>query len=167
MRKLRCLEEELIAPLGRESSIASTEMKQEIQKIASTMLAPIRHGMDLKTLQDRVKIWREEVTRLGAPKRRQHNRAWIEALEVRNLLDLIEVLGASALAREESRGVHSRDDFSKMNNQDWLKNVLVQKEGDGIAVSTEPVVTTSITPEPVKLDFDDALRRAILMEGEN
>ena len=107
------------------------------------------------------------MARLGAPKRHQHNRAWIEALEVRNLADLIEVLGASALTREESRGVHSRGDFPKMNNQDWLKNVLVQKKGEGITVSTEPIVTTSIIPETVNLDFDDALRRAILMEGED
>ena len=166
-RQLRRREEELTAPLGRDASIASIEMKQEIQQTASTMLGPIRHGRDLKTLRGRVKIWREEMARLGAPKRHKHNRAWIEALEVRNLADLIEVLGASALTREESRGVHSRGDFPKMNNQDWLKNVLVQKKGEGITVSTEPIVTTSIIPETVNLDFDDALRRAILMEGED
>ena len=54
-----------------------------------------------------------------------------------------------------------------MNNQDWLKNVLVQKKGEGVLVSTEPAVTTSVIPETVNLDFDDALRRAILMERED
>jgi len=166
-QQIRRLEQAMTAPLGRESSMAATEMKQEIQKAAYTVLGPIRHGMELITLQDRIKTWRQEWVRIGAPKRREHNRAWIEALEVRNLLDLMEALVASALAREESRGVHSRSDFPEMNNQDWLKSVLVQKKDEGAAVSTEPVHTTSVTPEPVKLDFDDALRRAILMEGKN
>jgi succinate dehydrogenase/fumarate reductase flavoprotein subunit len=166
-QQIRRLEEAMTAPLGRESSMAATEMKQEIQEAAYTVLGPIRHGMEMKTLQDRIKTWREQWVRIGAPKRREHNRAWIEVLETRNLLDLMEALVASALAREESRGVHSRSDFPEMNNRDWLKSFLVQKKDEGAVVSAQPVLTTAITPEPVKLNFDDALRRAILMEGED
>ncbi|MBW1960295.1 MAG: FAD-binding protein [Deltaproteobacteria bacterium] len=167
IRQKRFLEKELTAPLGRQSSIASTEIKQEVQKVAYRTLGPIRHGMELETLKNRIKSWREELRRIGAPKRRMHNRAWIEAMEVRNLLDLIEALCTSALARKESRGVHSRSDFPEMDNRNWLRNVLVQKDGETAVVSTEPILTTSITPEPVKLNFNDALRRAILMEGES
>lgn len=67
--------------------------------------------------------------------------------ELGNLLDLAEVTTVSALAREESRGAHARDDFPKRNDVDWLKHTLAWTGEDGIKLSYKPVVITRFQPK--------------------
>ena len=44
---------------------------------------------------------------------RQYNPGWHLALDLRNMLLVSEAIAKAALAREESRGGHTRDDFPK------------------------------------------------------
>jgi succinate dehydrogenase / fumarate reductase flavoprotein subunit len=55
------------------------------------------------------------------------NTAKIEALELENLMDIAIATVASALAREESRGAHSRIDFPDRDDAHWLKHSLFYK----------------------------------------
>ncbi len=52
------------------------------------------------------------------------NRARIEALELDNLMEVAIASAISALTREESRGAHSREDFPKRDDKNWLKHLL-------------------------------------------
>jgi len=67
--------------------------------------------------------------------------------ELGNLLDLAEVTTISALARQESRGAHARDDFPKRNDVDWLKHTLAWTGEDVIKLSYKPVVITRFQPK--------------------
>ena len=49
----------------------------------------------------------------------------IEALELKNLLSQAIVSIDSALNRKESRGAHSRIDYSKRDDKKWLKHSLI------------------------------------------
>ena len=49
----------------------------------------------------------------------------IEALELKNLLSQAIVSVDSALNRKESRGAHSRIDYSKRDDKKWLKHSLI------------------------------------------
>ncbi len=72
----------------------------------------------------------------------------LTAWEVSNLLDLAEITAASALARKESRGAHSRDDYPKRDDQNWLKHTLAWARGDGdIELRYKPVVITKYEPK--------------------
>ncbi len=53
----------------------------------------------------------------------------LEAREVGYLLDCAEATVAGALAREESRGAHFREDFPERNDTDWLKHTLAIARG--------------------------------------
>ena len=55
--------------------------------------------------------------------------------ELQNLLELAHALTESALAREESRGVHFRTDFPKRDDGRWLRH-LVWKHG---RIGSDPV----------------------------
>ena len=57
-------------------------------------------------------------------KSRVYNSNLFHALELENLLDLAEVTVAGALAREESRGAHSRRDFTARDDDNWLRHTL-------------------------------------------
>ena len=52
---------------------------------------------------------------------RVFNTELLEAREVGYLLDCAEATVAAALAREESRGAHFREDFPERNDTDWLQ----------------------------------------------
>jgi succinate dehydrogenase / fumarate reductase flavoprotein subunit len=58
----------------------------------------------------------------------------IEALELENLLSFSEVIVEGALARQESRGAHFRNDFPKRNDGEWLKHTLAWRRDGKIVL---------------------------------
>ena len=52
------------------------------------------------------------------------NTARIEALEVKNLIEVAEATIISARNRKESRGSHSRSDYPKRDDDGWLKHTV-------------------------------------------
>jgi len=83
-------------------------------------------------------------------KGRRYNTEVLEAIELGNLLDLAQATVAGALAREESRGAHYREDFPKRNDAAWLKHTLAHKSDAGIQLSYKPVVITKYQPQERK-----------------
>jgi succinate dehydrogenase / fumarate reductase, flavoprotein subunit len=55
----------------------------------------------------------------------------LEAVELGHLLDLAEVLVASALNRTESRGAHYRDDYTTRDDVNFLRHTMVWRTPDG------------------------------------
>ena len=56
------------------------------------------------------------------------NTARLEALELENLMAIARATLVSALARTESRGAHSREDFPKRNDEQWLRHTLYSRD---------------------------------------
>jgi succinate dehydrogenase / fumarate reductase flavoprotein subunit len=94
---------------------------------------------DLKKQYEQVKI---------DNKGERYNTDLIEALELESLLGLAEVMVASALAREESRGGHFREDYSERDDENWLKHTMAQKGEKGPVLSYKPVTITRFQPKP-------------------
>lgn len=61
------------------------------------------------------------------------NTARIEALELENLMAVARATAVAALTRKESRGAHSREDFPKRDDAQWLKHLLYFAENDRMA----------------------------------
>jgi succinate dehydrogenase / fumarate reductase flavoprotein subunit len=78
------------------------------------------------------------------------NTARIEAMELENLVDTALATVSSALAREESRGAHSRIDFPERDDQHWLKHSLFSLEDlkmDYKPVRIKPLTVESFPPK--------------------
>ncbi len=72
----------------------------------------------------------------------------LECIELGNMLDLSLITATSALARQESRGAHSREDFPERNDTTWLKHTLAFLEQDTVRLDYKDVDTSIWKPKP-------------------
>jgi len=79
-------------------------------------------------------------------KSRVYNTNLIQALETENMLELAEVLLFAGLAREESRGAHSRTDFPKRDDAAFLAHSMVYSTGGKPRLEYKPVTITNWKP---------------------
>lgn len=86
-------------------------------------------------LDDKQAFWNTEIT---------------EALELRSLLTVGQIILESALQRRESRGAHCREDFPDRNDADFLQHTLAYYSPAGVDISYRPVVINRFEPQERK-----------------
>lgn len=136
---------ELFVPTEIAKGPTADEVTAELQKIIIPYpVTYLRSEMSLKTALAQLLSLKDEIARVKA--KDSHDLA--KAHELRNMALLAEGFLRSALAREESRGYHFREDFPWTNNRDWLKWVYVQSApAREMRVWTEQVPTPYLKPE--------------------
>jgi len=78
------------------------------------------------------------------------NTELLEAWELGCLLDLADVTAECSLNRTESRGAHSREDFPKRDDKNWLKHSLAYQSDSGVEIKYRPVSITRFQPKERK-----------------
>ena len=86
-------------------------IQQELQQCMNDLVGIIRTGEELSRALEQIETFKERGQRLLVEGHRQYNPGWHLALDLRNMLLISEAVARAALAREESRGGHTRDDF--------------------------------------------------------
>ncbi len=81
---------------------------------------------------------------------RKYNTELLEVIELGGMIEISEALVAGALARQESRGAHSREDFPKRDDPGWLKHTLAYQTPKGIELKFKPVTITKFEPKERK-----------------
>jgi succinate dehydrogenase / fumarate reductase flavoprotein subunit len=76
------------------------------------------------------------------------NTELIEARELGYLLDIAHATVSSAMARTESRGAHSREDYPERDDKEWLKHTLAYRGTDGPTLRYKDVSITRFEPKP-------------------
>ncbi|TKJ38368.1 succinate dehydrogenase flavoprotein subunit [candidate division LCP-89 bacterium B3_LCP] len=98
----------------------------------------------IKNLQDRF-------GKIGVKdKNQQFNTEVMEAMELGHLLNFSEVIVTGAVARQESRGAHARNDFTDRDDKNWLKHTLAYRENGDIRLDFKPVIITRFEPKERK-----------------
>jgi succinate dehydrogenase / fumarate reductase flavoprotein subunit len=77
-----------------------------------------------------------------------YNQNLIASLEMKNLVELAEVVVNSALERKESRGSHFRTDYPKRDDDNYLKHTIAKRVGGKLSITYRPVTITKWKPEP-------------------
>jgi succinate dehydrogenase/fumarate reductase flavoprotein subunit len=148
-------------PLERRGGPRPAPIRRKVQETAQKYLGPIRSEDELRAfLLEIQRVKREELPHLEATaKGRPYNKEWLDAIELENILELLEFATASALQRTESRGVHFRADYPDTDNDNWLVESVVRKTEAGFEVTTRPVCTTSLTPPGGLTPYLDMIKK--------
>jgi succinate dehydrogenase / fumarate reductase flavoprotein subunit len=107
--------------------------KQVLQEGVKAIRAVWDDASDIK-VTDRSLIWNTDL---------------IETLEFDNLISQAAVTVGGALAREESRGAHAREDFPKRDDADWMKHTLSYADygTHGVRLDYRPVHSFTLSNE--------------------
>jgi len=134
---------------GEGESVA--ELRRELQTIMEEYCGVFRTEEVLKQGMEKVL---ELERRMANVRLHDHskvfNTARIEAMELENLIEIGIATVASALAREESRGAHSRMDYPQRDDARWLKHSLFFKQDlrmDYKPVTLKPLSVDSFPPK--------------------
>lgn len=133
--------------LKRDGKENPYHLRQELRETMVQAAGVFRTGEELEEGLRKIREIRERFKNIRIQeKRRAYNSNLINALETENLIDVAEVLLVSALAREESRGAHSRRDFLKRDDEKWLKHTLAFRSEEGPRLEYKPVVINTWLP---------------------
>ena len=135
---------ERIAPIRKE-------LQEEMDKNAQVF----RTDQSLTDVGKTIFELRNRYQQIGIQDRgKRFNTDLLEAIELGFLLDIAEVVVASAKNREESRGGHMRDDFPERDDDKFMVHTMAYLTGDPksstvddhVTIDWKPVVITNYQP---------------------
>ncbi len=87
---------------------------------------------------------------------RAWNSGWRDALDLASMLDACEATVRSGLLRKESRGPFYREDYPFVDNENWLRKVILSRVDGKWGSRTEPYALPYLTPEKGREPFFEA-----------
>ena len=130
-------------------------LRKELQEEMDRNAQVFRTDDSLRSVAKTIHSLRERYKNIGIHDRgKRFNTDLLEAIELGFLLDIAEVVVASALERKESRGGHMRDDYPDRNDEKYLVHTMAYLTGDAtsanvedhISIDWKPVVITNYPP---------------------
>ncbi len=129
---------------GERISVIRAEMQKAMEenvgiyrdenglKQACRMIAGLKERMKNAVVEDKDHVYNTDL---------------VSALELEFMLDVAETIAYTALARRESRGAHSRTDFPKRDDVQFLKHFVVYSTETTPRIDSMPVTITRWKPE--------------------
>jgi succinate dehydrogenase / fumarate reductase flavoprotein subunit len=122
------------------------------EAMQETMMANVgvyRNESAMKKAVEDVSNLRDSYVEIGVQDQDVNfNTEVLSILELENLLDLSLHTASAALARTESRGAHSREDFTERDDENWLKHTLSLIDGKEVKLDSKPVDVSRWEPKP-------------------
>jgi fumarate reductase flavoprotein subunit len=143
------LDRQFLKKQGGKEKIAN--IRHEMQKAMEDGCGIYRKEDDMKKTCQILRQLRERFANITIEDHGDvFNTQVIAALELDFMLDVAEAVANSALNRRESRGSHTRTDFSKRDDANFLKHTLAHRTPDGPRIEYLPVTITRWQPEERK-----------------
>ncbi|MEM5773761.1 MAG: FAD-binding protein, partial [Anaerolineaceae bacterium] len=133
----------LAALRSADGSEQAAVLRSEMREVMSRDVGVFRTENGLREAVEKLEELRQRFrhVKVSDPGNR-YNTELVSAWELGNLLDLALVTSHSALARRESRGAHSREDYPRRDDQNWLKHTLAWLDDDRVRLGYKPVMMT-------------------------
>jgi succinate dehydrogenase / fumarate reductase flavoprotein subunit len=127
--------------LSSNGSASTADIRSEMQEQMFDLAGVVRLEDGMRKLQGILGNLRERYGRaVVQDKGTRYNTELMEAWELGALLDCADTLVTAALARDESRGGHYRDDHPLRDDANWLRHSLAYREdGGSVRLEYKPV----------------------------
>ncbi len=143
------LDREFLKKDGGKEKIAT--IRQEMQKTMEEGAGIYREEQSMEKTCNALRSLRERFKNIIVEDRDStFNTEVMNALELDYMLDVAETVANSALKRRESRGSHTRTDFPKRDDANFLKHTVAYRTPDGPRIEYLPVTITRWQPEERK-----------------
>ncbi len=150
-------------PLSKEPA-AIHPLRAELLEMMWDDIGVMRDADGIQQGLDRLRQIQAELTTLGvADTNLAFNLTWHDWLNLQSLVEVSEVIGKAALARENSRGAHYREDFPEVGDLESSTFTVARQRGDEIHVKPERVAFTIVKPGETLLKDGEA--RSLLVEA--
>jgi succinate dehydrogenase / fumarate reductase flavoprotein subunit len=140
-------QQEIERILSADKTESMSEIRDLMQKEMMDKVGVFRVEAELKKAVETLRALQGRYLKAGIDDRgRRFNTDLLEAMELGCLLDLAEATAVAALARQESRGAHYREDYPKRDDAHWLKHSLAFRRERDVELRFKPVVITKFPP---------------------
>jgi succinate dehydrogenase flavoprotein subunit len=145
----RRLDRQFLKKDGGKEKLAT--IRQEMQKTMEEGAGIYRDEQSMQKTCNTLRVLRERFKNIIIEDRDStFNTEVMNALELDYMLDVAETVANSALKRKESRGSHTRTDFPKRDDANFLQHTLAYRTPDGPRIEYLPVTITRWQPEERK-----------------
>ncbi|UPV74349.1 FAD-binding protein [Halorussus limi] len=112
--------------MEKDDGIQHAELRADLQKSMTENVNVFRNEEGLKQALEDIREVREayQDVYVNDPSR-TFNTDLIHTIETRNLIDLAEAITLGALARDEFRGAHWRQEHQERKDDEWLKHTML------------------------------------------
>ena len=137
--------------LSRDKGENAADIRSNLQTMMMEKVGVVRNAQGLNQAMDEIRDLKSRYANVAiGDKGKRFNTDLLEAHELGCLLDCAEATTFGALARQESRGGHYRDDFEARDDVNWLAHTLAYKLPGGIEIDKKPVTITRFEPKERK-----------------
>ena len=133
-----------VEPLGREEGENPYDIHHDLQDTMQTLVGIIRTGPELEQALAKLGELKARADKLAVKGGLVYNPGWNLATDLPSMLTVSTAVAQGALARKESRGGHTREDFPAADPELGKVN-FVQRQRDQFG----PDATITIGPEPI------------------
>ncbi len=142
-------------PFEHEGGENPYSIQTDLQQSMNDLVGIIRTGEELEQSLKEIEAFTERAKNLHVEGHRQYNPGWHLAIDLRNMLIVSESIAKAALARTESRGGHTRNDFPATDPEWGTKNLVVSlnADGTGVDLAEKPL---PVMPEELTKYFQSA-----------
>lgn len=124
------------------------DITNELKEAMFSGVGIYRNEKDMRDAIVKVRTLRERFKRVRVTDTGEiFNTELIGAWELGNMLEIAEVVAQSAVNRTESRGGHSREDYPKRDDVNWMKHTLAWWRDGKVEIDYKPVVITKYQPK--------------------
>lgn len=108
-----------------DTGVRSVELHSKVATSTNLHCGVFRKPEGLKQIEGEIDGWREDYKKVSITDRSDvFNIDLLRAWELNNQIDLAECVVRGAVARTESRGAHSRTDFTERDDENWRKHTI-------------------------------------------
>jgi fumarate reductase flavoprotein subunit len=133
------------------------EIREQLYATMWERVGILRSSTDLQQAQAELQTLAQGLHSVGlAQADRAFNLSWHDWLNLRNLIDVSRVIAAAALAREDSRGAHYREDFPETRHLEQSAFTTIRASGDHLDLQWTPVQFTRVKPGETILQAEPA-----------